>query len=242
VWLPQLRQVLESAGGAAAGAARIRGTAVHAVRHVVNAEGHIADAALREHLPTFLQAIGDGDNDVRHIALNTFNAVVHHKLSLVVEVLDDVMALVYRETDVRPELIREVEMGPFKHKIDAGLDTRKAAFECMFTVLDACPGRLSVALFLKNVLKGLRDHYDVQMLMYLMLSRVAEKNPIDIAPNLDDFAEALLATIDAPVQKNAVKQELEQQEELKRTAVRAVCALHTVPGSGEGGWGGVEWG
>ena len=31
----------------------------------------------------------------------------------------------YQETKVRPELIREVMMGPFKHKIDDGLEIRK---------------------------------------------------------------------------------------------------------------------
>lgn len=42
---------------------------------------------------------------------------------------------------VQKELIREVEMGPFKHTVDDGLDIRKAAFECMYTLLDACLDR-----------------------------------------------------------------------------------------------------
>ena len=42
---------------------------------------------------------------------------------------------------LQKELIREVEMGPFKHTVDDGLDIRKAAFECMYTLLDACLDR-----------------------------------------------------------------------------------------------------
>ena len=42
---------------------------------------------------------------------------------------------------LQKELIREVEMGPFKHTVDDGLDIRKAAFECMYTLLDSCLDR-----------------------------------------------------------------------------------------------------
>lgn len=42
----------------------------------------------------------------------------------------------------------QVEMGPFKHTVDDGLDVRKAAFECMYTLLDSCLEGLDVLQFL----------------------------------------------------------------------------------------------
>jgi cullin-associated NEDD8-dissociated protein 1 len=57
------------------------------------------------------------------------------------------------------ELVREVEMGPFKHTVDDGLDLRKAAFECMYTLLDSCLDRLDVFEFLNHVELGLKGTF-----------------------------------------------------------------------------------
>jgi hypothetical protein len=57
----------------------------------------------------------------------------------------------------------QVEMGPFKHEVDDGLDLRKAAFECMYTLLDTCVDRLDIFEFLSHVQDGLKDHYDIKV-------------------------------------------------------------------------------
>ena len=47
-------------------------------------------------------------------------------------------------------------MGPFKHTVDDGLDLRKAAFECMYTLLDTCLDKLDLFEFLNHVEDGLK--------------------------------------------------------------------------------------
>eukprot|EP00045_Choanoeca_perplexa_P014712 m.175090 g.175090 ORF g.175090 m.175090 type:complete len:1246 (+) comp16767_c0_seq1:136-3873(+) len=208
-----------------------RSTAVNAMRFLLNVSTSNEEAAIKPALQDFLRAIGDPENEVRRAAVLTFNTALQAKPHLVMEALDEIVQLIYQETDVRQDLVREVAMGPFKHRIDDGLDTRKAAFECLFTVVDVCAERLSVPVFLENVLKGLRDHYDIKLLMFLMLARVTTKFPSDIVQRMEDFALVLQETIDHKLKKNAVAQEVEKNEELKRTAVRAVYALAHVPGS-----------
>lgn len=62
-----------------------------------------------------------------------------------------------------PPFLLQVEMGPFKHTVDDGLDVRKAAFECMYSLLESCLGQLDVCEFLNHVEDGLKDHYDIRV-------------------------------------------------------------------------------
>ena len=63
-------------------------------------------------------------------------------------------------------------------KIDTvGLCLFQAAFECMYTLLDSCLDRLDIFEFLNHVEDGLKDHYDIKMLTYLMLIRLAHLCP-----------------------------------------------------------------
>ncbi|CAG4979235.1 unnamed protein product [Parnassius apollo] len=120
-------------------------------------------------------------------------------------------------------------MGPFKHSVDDGLDLRKAAFECMYTLLGTCLDRLDVFEFLRHVEDGLRDHYDIKMLTYLMCARLAQLCPTVVLQRLESLVEPLRATCTMKVKANSVKQEYEKQDELKRSALRAAAALLQIP-------------
>jgi cullin-associated NEDD8-dissociated protein 1 len=52
-------------------------------------------------------------------------SAVHHKLNLIEPLLGDLFPLIYRATIVDEKHIHYVEMGPFKHKVDNGLEARK---------------------------------------------------------------------------------------------------------------------
>lgn len=209
--------------------ALIRSTVITAVKFTISDQPQAIDALLRQNMGDFLEALHDNDLNVRRVALVAFNSAAHNKPSLVRDLLHSVLAHLYSETKVRKELIREVEMGPFKHTVDDGLDIRKAAFECMYTLLDSCLDRIDIFEFLKHVEDGLNDHYDIKMLTYLMLVRLAHLCPSAVLQHLDQIVEPLRATCTTKVKANSVKQEFEKQDELKRSALRAVAALLQIP-------------
>jgi cullin-associated NEDD8-dissociated protein 1 len=78
-------------------------------------------------VPMLTSMLNDADLDNRRAALTTFNSALHNKPELILPHLDEILPLTMRETVIKPELIREVQMGPFKHKVDDGLELRKVS-------------------------------------------------------------------------------------------------------------------
>lgn len=206
-----------------------RATIVAAIKFTISDQPQPIDELLRQCIGQFLASLQDQDIHVRRVALITLNSAAHNKPSLIVDLLPSVMPLLYQETLVKPELIREVEMGPFKHQVDDGLDSRKAAFECMYTLLDTCPTRLDIFAFLSHVENGLRDHYDIKMLTYLMLSKLASVCPSAVLQRMDRLLNPIEEVCKTIPKENAIKQEHDKQDELKRSALRAFDALRSIP-------------
>ncbi|KAK0083224.1 hypothetical protein PV325_009153 [Microctonus aethiopoides] len=221
--LPRLQESLKSPSPL------MRTTTVTAVKFTISDQPQQIDAMLKQSMGSFLVALEDPDLNVRRVALVAFNSAAHNKPMLIRDLLDSVLPKLYAETNTKKELIREVEMGPFKHTVDDGLDLRKAAFECMYTLLDSCLDRLDVFDFLQHVENGLKDHYDIKMLTYLMTARLAQLCPTAVLQRLDRLVEPLKNTCTKKVKANSVKQEYEKQDELKRSALRALAALLTIP-------------
>ncbi|XP_026163651.1 cullin-associated NEDD8-dissociated protein 2 [Mastacembelus armatus] len=221
--LPRLKQQLK------AGSPVARSTVVTAVKFTIVDQPAPIDSLLKDSIGDFLKTLQDVDINVRRVTLVMFNSAAHNKPSLIRGLLPKVLPHLYRETQIRKDLIREVEMGPFKHTVDDGLDVRKAAFECMYTLLDSCLEGLDVLQFLDHVEEGLKDHYDIRMLTFLMLARLVSLCPAAVLQRLDRLVEPLKATCTSKVKAGSVKQEFEKQEELRRSAMRAVAALLAVP-------------
>lgn len=64
----------------------------------------------------------------------------------------------WRTDDGCVHLCRVVNLGPFKHTIDDGLEVRKAAFEALVVLLDACPAVLDMPAVHDALLSGLKVH------------------------------------------------------------------------------------
>ena len=73
--------------------------------------------------------LNDSELENRRLALITLNAATQNKADLVLPHLSQLLPLVINESRPNPSLVREVQMGPFKHKVDDGLESRKVELQ-----------------------------------------------------------------------------------------------------------------
>jgi len=206
-----------------------RGTAATAVRFmIVGSTSRIADDYLHDNLNQLLRAIDDDDLNVRRTTIMTLNSAAHNKPRWIKELLPSLLPSLYRETAVKKELIYEVEMGPFKHVVDDGLDLRKSAYECMYTLMEHCLDRLDVLEYMNYIEQGLKDQHDIALLNLLMLTRLSQTCSTQMAQRIDGFAELIMPLLQLKPKPNSVKQESDKLDELKRACIRTILSLKRV--------------
>lgn len=213
--------------GAAAPEART--VAISALKNAAVERAHPIDEPLTKLLPQALQCISNSDVNVRKAGIHLLTAAVHNKPVLVENSLDLILPLVFTQTKPDPSLIRTVDLGPFKHKIDDGLELRKAAFESLGVLMARCYDRLDPNILLTALVDGLSDAYDVKMQCHALLSTLAVLAPGAVSSSLDRLVEPLTATLTAKVKSDAVKQEVDRNEDMLRSCLRAISAVNTLP-------------
>lgn len=72
-----------------------------------------------------LTVLSDKDMEIRRLGMTALNSAAHNKPDLILPHLGELVPYVMAESVIKPELIREVQMGPFKHFVDDGLEVRK---------------------------------------------------------------------------------------------------------------------
>lgn len=214
VFFPQLQQLL----AAESSSASLRGLLLSAFRVTVTSDSAAAHATnvtegIKPMLQEVLRLIPREDNlENRRMAITIINAAAHSRMDdLLRPMLGDCIAVLLQETKVRTELIREVIMGPFRHKVDDGLDIRKvlflfltvsetnhdkAAYEALYTLLShpALPSSF-VPTLLPPLHAALPADEEMHLLALLALHKAIEAHPYAVRAQLPTFVEGLKAVM-----------------------------------------------
>ncbi|KAI0849096.1 TIP120-domain-containing protein [Daldinia vernicosa] len=219
-YIPKLQELLGDPSPA------FRGVAVQALRYTLPDSDESFDLMLKTVLfDMLLTVLKDKDMEIRRLGMTALNSAAHNKPDLILPHLGELIPYVIQESVIKPELIREVQMGPFKHQVDDGLEVRKSAYETLYALMETAFSRVSSLEFYDRIIAGLNDENDIRSLCNLMLSKLIVIDPEETTRRLDTIAECYRKTLSTKLRDGAVKQEVEKQEEAIKSVLRVTLLL-----------------
>jgi cullin-associated NEDD8-dissociated protein 1 len=98
--------------------------------------------------------------------------------------------------------------------------------------------------FYDRIIAGLKDDNDIRSLCNLMVSKLMVIDPDETIRRLDAIAEAYRITLSTKLKENAVKQDIEKQQEANKSVLRVTLLLgermkSAAPSANAGGSGHV---
>lgn len=221
-YLPQLQTFLKNPNPA------VRGMVISALRYVFSDTEDVYNPNLQSNIvPMLSTMLNDTNLDNQRLSLTTFNSALHNKPDLVLPHLPELLPVAMQASVIRPELIREVSMGPFKHKVDDGLEMRKSAYETLYALLDSAASRqrLDIVSFYDRIVAGITDEHEIKILCCLLLGKLLVIAPIESARRLESLAQNFRVVLAFKPKDTAVKQELEKLAEQQRSIIKASVAF-----------------
>ncbi|CAL3966452.1 unnamed protein product [Diplocarpon coronariae] len=214
----------------------VRAMTIQAIRYTLPESDETFDAVLKSILIDMLSVmLRDPELENRRLALTTLNSASHNKPDFIIPNLGLLLPLVLRESMINLAYIREVTMGPFKHKIDDGLEVRKSAYETLYSLMETAFSRINIVDFYDRIIAGLQDEHDIRSLCNLMLTKLVALDKDETGRRLDSIATCFRTVISLKLKDNAVKQEIEKQEEAVKSCLRVSLLLHSaIPGASSG--------
>ncbi|KAI9744797.1 MAG: hypothetical protein M1818_001722 [Claussenomyces sp. TS43310] len=211
----------------------VRAMVIQAIRYSLPDSDEVFDAVLKTSLVDMLTTMmHDEDLENRRLALTTLNSATHNKADLILPHLGQLLPLVTSESVIKPDLVHEVTMGPFKHKVDDGLAIRKSAYETLYALMEVSFSRINILTFYDRIIAGLSDEHDIRSLCNLMLTKLVVLDPDETARRLDAIADCFRTILSTKLKDNAVKQEIEKQDEAVKSVLRVTLLLHSaIPGA-----------
>ncbi|KAI0108589.1 armadillo-type protein [Nemania sp. FL0031] len=220
IYIPKLQELFTSSSEG------YRAVAVQALRYTLPDSDETFDAELKSVLfNMILTVLKDGNLEIRRLGMTTLNSATHNKPELILPHLGELIPFVMAESTIKKELIREVQMGPFKHTVDDGLEARKSAYETLYSLMETSFPRVSSPEFYDRIIAGLDDDNDIRALCNLMLGKLIVIDPDETTRRLDTIAQCYRKTLSTKLKDGAVKQEHEKQEEANKSVLRVSLLL-----------------
>lgn len=168
------------------------------------------------------------DLETRRCCLLLINTALHHHPSCIYKHVHNLVVPKLMAT-LQIRLERSVDLGPFKHRVDDNLPSRKACMTCIETILEVMPEQFDTTSFLSITPLLLTDKNEIKLQTYLVLAKISSVNPTALLAVIDQLIDPLEKSVGKKTSSSntssLVGPELERAQEGLKSVVRLVVEL-----------------
>eukprot|EP00931_Biecheleriopsis_adriatica_P101392 TRINITY_DN76542_c0_g1_i1.p1 TRINITY_DN76542_c0_g1~~TRINITY_DN76542_c0_g1_i1.p1 ORF type:complete len:1272 (-),score=340.55 TRINITY_DN76542_c0_g1_i1:76-3891(-) len=209
---------------------RMRAAAVASVRFA--AAKHCQASTVMPLKDQLLTSLSDEELQVRKTALHSVNVVcVSPTCSEILRAHTDlIFERIKEDSKQKPEYCREVDLGPFKHKVDDGLPLRKFAYTVCTSLLAAYPEQIASPALIDLVLQGMGDNEDVQVICCQLLQDLCSWNfaLFRIMGRIGDLVEPFDRCIMRCIKQVQAKQQVGRAMDMLRLYARTLKVVEPI--------------
>jgi cullin-associated NEDD8-dissociated protein 1 len=199
---------------------------ISSFRYVVLHSDSTLNTILYPNILPILNNLQSDDLEVTKATLDTLQALTLKKPRLIMNMLSDLLPMVYNHLIFNKEHLTVVQMGPFQHKADKGLECRKIAYELFHALLTNAKDVIDLAVFIEKVLVGLSDPSNIIIQKTHSILRTAvENHSWVIQRHLPTITQALQKSIFIQQKDTIVKQDLENNRNLIKSSLEFLKKL-----------------
>jgi cullin-associated NEDD8-dissociated protein 1 len=173
--------------------------------------------------------VNENDLNVRKSVLGSLNSLAYNipkALQQVNSFFENALADVCK---FKPELVKEIELGPFKYKVDEGLALRNSAFSFIDTALQHLLEKSGIQYVINLVLIGITDPADdIQILSFQILNKISTLAPLRLVSYTEKLVEKFEEVLAKYEKSLGSKQEGERVNDCIRAFLRAVQSLSKI--------------
>lgn len=150
---------------------------------------------------------------------------------------NDVIPILLEELKPTTGFIKKIQIGPYKHKIDEGVELRKTVYQLLISLssnnlfVQQCDEKVWSSIVETIVKFGLKDTSDIILLTNMIFKSILTISPdvlFDNLESLDVFCTKSLKIIKRKSGDKATKQQIEERLENKNSTLSAIETLDAI--------------
>lgn len=217
--LPTLKDLAQSKSDGSESSNLVLWTIAMSLRNALGSSNTDA-AVVSDYIGVFLEFLKSEDFQVRTATLLMINAAVWYRHEVIASKLTSIVLPTLLEL-LELKVVRTIDLGPFKHKVDDALPLRKACISIIDSTLSMCPIHLSIPELLPKLAACFADDADVIVASHQLVIKITKMYPAIVAQNIPLFIDSgLQKTVQKKVKEGAAANVREKTEELIRSGLK----------------------